>query len=107
MAIAQRDPLVEYKRDSFMMFNEMREQISMTAIQYIFRVQLPQVSAQPVRRQMQLHRPDVNGNVATSKPEPVRANKRPRPNELCWCGSGKKYKKCHYRLDKEAEAAQG
>jgi preprotein translocase subunit SecA len=107
MAIAQRDPLVEYKRDSFMMFNEMREQINKVAIQYIFRVQLPQVSAQPVRRQMQLHRPDANGNTATSKPEPARANKRPGPNDPCWCGSGKKYKKCHYRLDKESELVKG
>lgn len=108
MAIAQRDPLVEYKRDSFMMFNEMREQINKVAIQYIFRVQVPQVSAQPVRRQMQLHRPDANGaNAATSKPEPARANKRPGPNDPCWCGSGKKYKKCHYRLDREAELSKG
>jgi preprotein translocase subunit SecA len=108
MAIAQRDPLVEYKRDSFMMFNEMREQINKVAIQYIFRVQVPQVSAQPIRRQMQLHRPDASGsNTATSKPEPARANKRPGPNDPCWCGSGKKYKKCHYRLDKDAEVSQG
>ncbi|NOK86211.1 MAG: Preprotein translocase subunit SecA (ATPase, RNA helicase) [Chloroflexi bacterium AL-W] len=105
MAIAQRDPLVEYKRESFMMFNALREQIDRVAIQYIFRVQLQQVQRQPVRRQMQAHRPDVNGATATSKPEPARANKKPGRNDPCWCGSGKKYKHCHYQQDRQAEAA--
>ncbi|HYM11506.1 MAG TPA: SEC-C metal-binding domain-containing protein [Bryobacterales bacterium] len=37
--------------------------------------------------------------------EPLEAVRRPRPqrNEPCWCGSGKKYKKCHLLLDEEAE----
>jgi preprotein translocase subunit SecA len=105
MAIAQRDPLVEYKRESFMMFNTMREQIDRNAIQYIFRIQLQQVQRQPVRRQMQAYRPDVNGATAISKPEPARANKKPGRNDPCWCGSGKKYKHCHYQQDKQAEVA--
>ncbi|HEY9421591.1 MAG TPA: SEC-C domain-containing protein [Thermoanaerobaculia bacterium] len=32
---------------------------------------------------------------ATAKPEPVEVGR----NDLCWCGSGKKYKKCHLKSD--------
>ncbi|TVR22541.1 MAG: preprotein translocase subunit SecA [Anaerolineaceae bacterium] len=105
MAIAQRDPLVEYKRESFMMFNAMREQIDRMAIHQIFRVQIPQVQRQPVRRQMYAHRPQVNGDQP-AKREPVRATKKPGRNDPCHCGSGKKYKHCHYKADKQAEAAE-
>ena len=34
------------------------------------------------------------------------AEKAPGRNALCWCGSGKKYKKCHLQADSEAEAAR-
>jgi methionyl aminopeptidase len=39
-------------------------------------------------------------SLPTAPPGPRRPpNRRPRPNEVCWCGSGKKYKKCHEELD--------
>ncbi len=103
MAIAQRDPLVEYQREAFNMFRTMQSRIDGQALQYIFRVQVPQVQKQPVQRQMRAIRPDVNGSTEKSKPEPARASKKPGRNDPCWCGSGKKYKHCHYKLDKQAE----
>jgi len=33
------------------------------------------------------------------KTEPIRVDKKPRPNDPCPCGSGKKYKQCHGRMD--------
>jgi preprotein translocase subunit SecA len=99
MAVAQRDPLVEYKREAFAMFQEMRGRIDRQAVTDMFRVQVQTVQRQPQRRQMQAYRPSVGG-TAESKPEPVRAQNKLGRNDPCWCGSGKKYKHCHYRTDK-------
>lgn len=105
MAIAQRDPLVEYKRQAFAMFNDMRQQIDRQAIQFIFRAQVPQVQRAPVRRQMRALRPGVDGSTQDKKPEPARTMRKIGRNDPCWCGSGKKYKHCHYKLDRQGEKA--
>ena len=100
MAIAQRDPLVEYKREAFAMFEEMRASINKQAIQDIFRVQITAVQRQAAPRQMQTIRPTVSGgSVAEARPEPVRVQRKIGRNDPCWCGSGKKYKNCHLKQD--------
>jgi uncharacterized protein YecA (UPF0149 family) len=38
--------------------------------------------------------------AAEAKPEPVRVAVKLGRNDPCWCGSGKKYKNCHLKLDK-------
>lgn len=98
MSIAQRDPLVEYKREAFNMFNEMRGQLRLQTVQDIFRAQINVAQNQP-RRQMQAIRP---GATESAKPEPARAQNKLGRNDLCWCGSGKKYKHCHYKQDRVA-----
>jgi preprotein translocase subunit SecA len=102
MAVAQRDPLVEYKREAFAMFSEMRERIGIQAIQDLFRAQVSLVQRVPARRQMRAYRPGVNGDAAQQdgRPEPVRSEKKIGRNDPCWCGSGKKYKQCHYKQDR-------
>ena len=40
-----------------------------------------------------------DGTVSSSKTVVKKKNKKPGPNEPCWCGSGKKYKKCHKPID--------
>ncbi len=97
MSIAQRDPLVEYKREAFAMFSTLRDQIDRQALRTIFAMQVQQVQRQPVQRRMQAVRP---GAEADKKPEPVRVGKKLGRNEPCWCGSGKKYKDCHLKADK-------
>ncbi len=97
VSIAQRDPLVEYKREAFVMFNEMRTEIRRQAVQDIFRTQINVVQRQPAPRRMQATRP---GAVQDTKPEPARANNKLGRNDPCWCGSGKKYKQCHYKADR-------
>ncbi|GAB4520243.1 MAG: preprotein translocase subunit SecA [Anaerolineae bacterium] len=96
MAVAQRDPLVEYKREAFQMFNIMKGNIDKQAVQDIFRAQINVVQRPAARRQIQAVRP----GAAESKPEPVRAQNKIGRNDPCWCGSGKKYKQCHYKTDR-------
>jgi preprotein translocase subunit SecA len=91
-----RDPLVEYQREGFDMFNEMKDAIKDEFVRYIYRVQLVRQD-EPARprpqRVMQSH-----GDESTTGPAAGAAmtlgDKVPR-NAPCPCGSGKKYKKCH------------
>ena len=100
MAIAQRDPLVEYQREAFSMFRQMQEAADRQALHDIFLVQVNVTL--PQRRAMRTLRPSISNGAEVVRAEPVRAKRKLGRNEPCWCGSGKKYKQCHLRQD-EAE----
>ena len=104
----QKDPLVEYKRESYYMFQAMLERIDTETIRYLFNFQV-QVAAPVEQQLLERRRRQRRGRVAFTKAnetafaggeeetaKPVR-NKGPRigRNDPCSCGSGKKYKKCH------------
>lgn len=103
MAIAQRDPLVEYQREAFAMFNAMRETIDTQALHYFFRLQAQQQPRLTQRRPMQFIHASRGGDGTMAKPEPVRVVPKVKRNDPCWCGSGKKYKHCHYKQDKRSD----
>jgi preprotein translocase subunit SecA len=99
----QRDPLVEYKNEAFKMFNELTESIQADIVSRMFHVQFvreeqPPPSRTPVpARGPNGHAP--NGGAA-AQPEPVGAggaNAKIGRNDPCWCGSGRKFKRCHGR----------
>ena len=87
---AQKDPLVEYKQESFAMFESLLTRIDSTASHRIFRVQvqMPTEMAQPVKGV-------EKSSQGEKKVSPKTENKLGR-NDPCWCGSGKKWKNCHY-----------
>jgi preprotein translocase subunit SecA len=91
-----RDPLVEYQREAFDMFGEMKEAIREEFVRYIYRVELIRQD-EPTRprpqRVMATHGDDEAGGGQGSSQASGSA-KVPR-NAPCPCGSGKKYKKCH------------
>ena len=95
VSLAQRDPVVEYTSEGFRMFNELQERISKQASNQIFRVQAQ--TAQPTRRRTREHKPSADNDVPEQKT--VVKQRDIGRNDPCWCGSGKKYKKCHYRED--------
>ncbi len=105
MAVAQRDPLVEYQREAFGIWQHMQDEIQGRTIQNLFRVQLRE---QPSVSQVRNIQTSLGGSAATSAPEPVRATEKDKlgRNDLCWCGSGKKYKNCHYREDQAQRHTQ-
>ena len=119
-AYGQRDPLVEYKNEAFEMFNELRDRIQASIVARIFRVQVQRNAPTPpptpfVRQVMESGpaEPDgANGAGRKAAPQqrkalPVGAAVTPGAaaaaqgkigrNDPCWCGSGKKYKRCHGR----------
>jgi len=97
-AYGQKDPLVEYQREAYTMFNELTESIRKDFVRYIYRVEFVQ-QEQPARAQRtQENRAEVESGVAAPVNSGAAAqavsDKVPR-NAPCPCGSGKKYKKCH------------
>ncbi|MBM2848605.1 MAG: secA, partial [Anaerolineales bacterium] len=99
-AYAQRDPLVAYKSKAFEMFQELlvNMRAGVVARAFTFRPRAQQVEA-PARGAAQAA---ANGGSA-APPESARNLGR---NDPCWCGSGKKYKDCHWEADHRQRAAQ-
>jgi preprotein translocase subunit SecA len=112
----QRDPLVEYKKESFELFTLMKERIEDQTVQYIFRLQ-------PIMRQAEEEAAPIAVGEAWARPVGLPSRRNPQVNysygaaasgghdakvetvhrqapkvgrnDACPCGSGKKYKKCH------------
>jgi preprotein translocase subunit SecA len=107
-AYAQRDPLTEYRREAFEMFEALTYSIQEDFAKYIYRVELvrPEQQEQQRVKRVQENRDDVSsgaggagedagmGKRAGGNPQQAVSDKVPR-NAPCPCGSGKKYKKCH------------
>jgi preprotein translocase SecA subunit len=98
----QRDPLQEYKKEGFELFEAMMQQLETDVVEKVFTVQIARqedVERMEARRRPQPMQMVMSGGgpqQASRKPEPARrtADKVGR-NDPCPCGSGKKYKKCH------------
>ena len=95
-AYAQRDPLNEYKSEAFNLFHEMLNNIRNQVTAILLNIEL--VSDIPERKEQKttLVKESVNQteNNNTKKNQPIRSKKVGR-NEMCPCGSGKKYKHCY------------
>ncbi|MGB6336001.1 MAG: preprotein translocase subunit SecA [Thermoanaerobaculia bacterium] len=98
----QRDPKQEYKRESFELFQAMKERIEDTIIKGLFRlepVSEEQMAEERRRRQappagFRFSAPPKTGAPATRPQTMVRKTDKVGRNDPCPCGSGKKYKKC-------------
>ncbi len=136
----QKDPLLEYKKESYTLFQDMMDRIEDDTVRYLFFLQVaennrpdvpfeadydledddqpaleaaPEPEPTPAERQAaRASIDDFTRNIQKKKERelaaleflggepaapkgPVLASKKPGRNDACWCGSGKKYKKCH------------
>ncbi len=135
----QRDPLVEYKKESFQLFQDMRRRIEEEAVRYLWwlrpvvngggdeptmAVAAPKTPSRRPSQQLNYNNPSAQseravvgagtrvasegaaaGTATRQAPRvggddaPIKTVKREEPkigrNDPCWCGSGKKFKKCH------------
>ncbi len=91
----QKDPLVEYKKESYNLFLDFVSQIKYTTIKMLHKVQLKtnQESEEEAKNVLQKLNQN-NQNLQTNHQNPPIFKKKPVRNELCPCGSGKKYKNC-------------
>jgi preprotein translocase subunit SecA len=105
-AFGQKDPLVEYKNEAFQAFQELLNDIQYDIAATVFRVQLvkePPAPTPPPAMATSRARPGRAATATAGNPNgggtaaPVPAGTKLGRNDPCWCGSGKKYKKCHGR----------
>jgi len=119
----QKDPLLIYKLESSHIFESMLDALNRRAIAILLRGQIHQQEPDRVQQAQQQRRMDysryrtqkdavqqaaqASGAAAAAgrdtreqaRPEPIHVDKKPRPNDPCPCGSGKKYKQCHGKLN--------
>ncbi len=118
-AFAQKDPLVEYRGEGHTMFDELGQTIRHDVVFTLFHVQIEQPALEPVEaRGGELHyehetaagaeaiaaagsgsatalaAPPPSSPLA-GQPQAVNEHRDIGRNDPCWCGSGKKYKRCH------------
>ncbi len=121
-AYGQKDPIIEYKKESYNMFQELVQKIDEISLKNFFRLEIEieaapthmeyehqnglvydmshvaqsQIANQEIQQQQQAQQ-----QIVTPKLQPIR-RQQPKvgPNDPCPCGSGKKYKKCCGRITK-------
>jgi preprotein translocase subunit SecA len=119
----QKDPLVEFKKEAFILFDDLMNRIDTEAVRFLFLVRpaeptaapsgqtttstapkpptprgLSQYSPEEMERRQKRQQQQLQfqaGSAPVEPPKPVRAAAKVGRNDPCPCGSGKKYKKCH------------
>jgi len=99
-AYNQKDPLVEYKKESFNLFTEFVEDIKFNTIKTLqiiqFRVEDPEEEAKKVAQKLDMQRKINEASIQFNhyQDEMENESKKVSRNDICPCGSGKKYKLC-------------
>ena len=96
----QKDPLVEFKKEAFILFEDMMGRIDTETVRYLFLVQpaRPEDEAREIERRQRRQQQEMQlqaGAAQAEQPRPIRTGAKVGRNDPCPCGSGKKYKKCH------------
>ena len=111
----QRDPLVEYRKESFNLFQALLNNIDYHLARKILRVKVeiqPQLPQETIETRGKMITPQVQPEEKPTAVSQERAAVKPvvsgrrkiGRNDPCWCGSGKKWKKCH--INKEPQTPE-
>lgn len=97
----QKNPLIEYKKEAFALFQEMMYQIKWDIVQSIFKMKPENFSASEVHeiereKEKELASIQIGTDETSNKSQQTIHREEPKigRNDACPCGSGKKYKKC-------------
>lgn len=104
-AYAQKDPLTEYKKESFILFDSMKGQVKKSIVNSLFTVrlytkeeieELQRRHQEELDAQLEAHRRSLEAESVKEEAKLIqRSNLKIGRNDACPCGSGKKYKHCH------------
>lgn len=100
---SQKNPLIEYKREAFAMFQEVMQDIQRMAVHHIFHLNTERFDQRELEKKRERELDQINmlsGHGSADEKDAGGAQQQARAdhtgrNEPCPCGSGKKYKKCH------------
>jgi preprotein translocase subunit SecA len=95
----QKDPLVEFKKEAFILFEDMMNRIDTEIVRLLYLMQpaKPEQEAERIERRQRRAQQELQysaGAAQEEAPRPVRTGVKIGRNDPCPCGSGKKYKKC-------------
>jgi preprotein translocase subunit SecA len=100
----QKDPLTEYKQDSYKLFTDLVLRIKLEAVKVLQLVQFNFESPEEEEAAVEHIREELESDIAEAKlstdeeeaptNKPITGTKKPKRNDPCPCGSGKKYKNC-------------
>jgi len=95
--MAQKQPIVEYKAQAYDMFQELLANIDHGTINALFHIDLAKIVPREVVEQsepknIQTNEKEINKDLENTS---LSENDKVGRNDVCPCGSGKKYKKCH------------
>ncbi len=108
----QKDPLLVYKFEAYGLFSKMIEKVNRDVMSILMKAHIPLRDPSQVQEARQQRKLDMSGyetsrtdalqagsNTQERNREPVRVEKKVGRNDQCPCGSGKKYKACHGRME--------
>jgi len=95
----QRDPLTEYKREAFDLFEDLVDRVKTQVVEYLFKIQVSRevvepAPARPTRPAPARSEVTLSRGPVERRPTTARSAQKVGRNDPCPCGSGKKYKKC-------------
>ena len=94
----QKDPLTEYKQESFKMFEDLIRKVKAESIKFVHRVEFNMdgegEQAEQEQSAVQEEPAQEFAKEETKASQPITGGKKPKRNDPCPCGSGKKYKNC-------------
>ncbi|MCX7882783.1 MAG: preprotein translocase subunit SecA [Brevinematales bacterium] len=114
---ASKNPIVEYKVEAFELFAKMRSHFMADALAMLAHLEIQlQMEETPMEvgpQKIETKHTEFGqfgamraSNPAMEKPKPVQRGPKIGRNDPCWCGSGKKYKYCHYESDQRQARSQ-
>jgi preprotein translocase subunit SecA len=95
----QKDPLVEFKKEAFVLFENLMNRLDTETVRFLFLMQpaKPEQQAERIERKQRKAQQELQYSAGAGQqeaPQPVRTGLKIGRNDPCPCGSGKKYKKC-------------
>ena len=98
-AYAQKDPKIEYQKESFALFESMMKRIRENTVEYTFKVQIDTKSQEVIINPQDSNLPQKSPDFTKNDGGKIKQIKTGNVNKIgrnapCPCGSGKKYKKC-------------
>jgi preprotein translocase subunit SecA len=91
----QKDPQLEFIREAYEMFSSLKHRILEDTVRFMFKLEIKQESE--VKAERSVEETGTNRDEEEAGSQPVRrTGEKIGRNDPCWCGSGKKWKKCHY-----------
>jgi preprotein translocase subunit SecA len=95
-AYGQKDPLIEYQKESYSLFERMLNRIRDNFVEYLFKIQIPPTPPRIIRKEdnQSDKKKEQQKKETQNSPKPTISSVKVGRNDPCPCGSGKKYKKC-------------